>query len=64
MDKVGGGGLLLVGIMIAILGVLVKWDIWASLLEFAGWVIIIIGVAVIIVGVVKIFSGGGSSDDF
>ena len=64
MDKIGGGGLIVVGIIIAILGALIRLDFWAWLLDFAGLIVIIIGVVVVIVGAVKLFSGGGSSDDF
>ena len=64
MDKVGGGGLLLVGILIAIVGS--SYSGTSGVAAGPRWVglIIIVGVVVIIVGVVKIFSGGGSSDDF
>ncbi|MDA1348480.1 MAG: hypothetical protein O3A47_06385 [Chloroflexi bacterium] len=68
MGKVGGGGLVLAGILIIFLGFLIKSDITESLLELTGRVVIIGGAVVGIIGLVKMFSGGGkgggSSDDF
>ena len=64
MDKVGGGGLVVFGILLVILGLLIRSAILEWLLDIVGIVILIGGAIVVVVGVVKIFSGGGSSDDF
>ena len=68
MGKVGGGGLVLAGILIVFLGFLIKSDLLEWLLELIGIVLIVGGAIVGIIGLIKLFSGGGngggSSDDF
>jgi predicted tellurium resistance membrane protein TerC len=65
MGKAGGFGLLVVGVFLAILGFLIQSDFLAWLLDIIGFIVIIAGVIVGIIGIVKMFSGGdGGSDDF
>ena len=64
MGKVGGGGLVLAGILIVFLGFLIKSDLLEWLLELIGIVLIVGGAIVGIIGLIQLFSGGGSSDDF
>lgn len=64
MGKVGGGGLVLAGILIVFLGFLIKSDLLEWLLELIGIVLIVCGAIVGIIGLIQLFSGGGSSDDF
>ena len=64
MGKVGGGGLVLAGILIVFLGFLIKSALLEWLLEVIGIVLIVGGAIVGIIGLIKLFSGGGSSDDF
>ena len=67
MGKVGGGGLVLAGILIVVLGFLIQSDFLEWLLDIIGFVIIIGGAVIGIIGLIKIFSGGGnggSSDNF
>lgn len=62
MGVIGKGGLTGVGIILIALGFLVKSGLLERLLEFTGWIIIIIGTIVAIVGVVGLVTGkkGGS----
>ncbi len=60
MNKVGGGGLVLAGILIIVLGWLIQSPILEWLLDIIGFVIIAGGVIVVVVGLVKMFSGDGS----
>ena len=64
MNKLGGGGLLLVGIFLVLLGALIQSAILAWLLDIVGFVVIVAGVILGVYGLVKMFSGnkGGSSD--
>jgi hypothetical protein len=68
MGKVGGGGLVLAGILIVVLGYLIKSGLVERLLDLIGLVLIFGGAIVGIIGLIKLFSGGGngggSSDDF
>ena len=65
MNKVGGGGLLLAGILLAFMGFLIRSNLIEWLLDILGIVVIIGGAIVGIIGLIKMFSGGGSrSSDF
>ena len=61
MDKLGGFGLIVVGLALVLLGWLVQSGIVEFLLDIVGIVIIIGGAIVGIIGIVKLFTGGGSS---
>ena len=60
MNKVGGGGLVLAGILIIVLGWLIQSSILEWLLEITGFVVIAGGVIVGVVGLIKMLSGDGS----
>ena len=64
MSWTSGFGLLVVGVFLVILGWLVQSSIFEWLLDIAGVLIIIGGAVVGVIGVVKMFTGGGGSDDF
>ena len=57
MGKLGGAGLLVVGIGVAIIGWLIQSDILTWLLDKIGLVIIIGGIIVAVTGLVKMLSG-------
>ena len=57
MGKIGGAGLLVVGIGVAILGWLIQSDLVEWLLNVVGIIIIIGGIIVAVAGLVKMFSG-------
>ena len=64
MSWTSGFGLLVVGVFLVSLGWLVQSSIFEWLLDIAGVLIIIGGVVVGVIGIVKMFSGRGGSDDF
>ena len=64
MSWTSGFGLLVVGVFLVILGWLVQSSIFEWLLDIAGVLIIIGGVVVGVIGIVKMFTGRGGSDDF
>ena len=64
MSKISGFGLLVVGVFLVIVGWLVQSSIFEWLLDIAGVLIIIGGAVVGVIGIVKMFTGRGGSDDF
>ena len=64
MSKISGFGLLVVGVFLVIAGWLVQSSIFEWLLDIAGVLIIIGGAVVGVIGIVKMFTGRGGSDDF
>ena len=62
MNKVGGGGLVLAGILLVVLGALIRSSILEWLLDIMGFVIIGGGVIVGVVGLIKMFSGGSRGE--
>ena len=64
MRKIGGFGLLVIGVFLVIVGWLVQSSIFEWLLDIAGVVIIIGGAIVGVIGIVKMLTGGGRSSDF
>ena len=61
MGKVGGGGLVLAGILVIIFGFLIRSGLIEWLLDIVGIVIIVTGAVIGLIGLIKVFSGGGES---
>ena len=61
MRKLGGSGLFLAGIILLILGIVLRWDLIKWLIDATGLVLIIVGVILGIIGLIQMFSGGGRS---
>ena len=68
MSRVQGGGLILVGGIFVFAGVLLRWDLVDWIIDTAGFLLIVVGAVIGIIGLIKMFSGGGQSsssyDDF
>ena len=66
MSKIGGGGLLMAGIFLIFLGFMIRSDILEWLLDVFGFVVIVGGIGVAVIGLIQMFTGGGrrSSSDF
>ena len=60
MGKLGGGGLILVGIVLVLVGALLQSNLVEWLLDVMGLIIIVGGVVIGVVGLIKVFSGKGS----
>ena len=60
MGKLGGGGLILVGIVLVLVGALLQSNLVEWLLDVMGLIIIVGGVVMGVVGLIKVFSGKGS----
>ena len=61
MSKAGGLGLVVIGLVIVVLGILIQSAIIEWLLDVVGWLAIIGGAVIGIVGLVRMFTGGGNS---
>lgn len=59
MKKAQGGGLFLAGMVLFIMGLVLRWDLIDWLIDATGLILIIIGVIMGIIGLIQIFSGGG-----
>jgi len=57
MNKVGGSGLLMAGIFLALFGLFIGSNFVEGLLEFIKWIFVIIGVIMGVVGLLQVFSG-------
>jgi hypothetical protein len=64
MGKLGGGGLLVVGLGLALVGWIIASGIVELLLDVIGGATIFAGVVLVVVGIVKMFTGNksGASD--
>ena len=64
MGKAAGSSLLLAGIVLVILGAVLRWDLIDWLINLTGLILILIGVVLGIIGLVQMVSGNkGTSSD-
>jgi predicted tellurium resistance membrane protein TerC len=61
MSKIGGSGLLLAGIFLALFGLFIGSNFVEGLLDFIKWILVIIGVILGVVGLLQVFKGGSES---
>ena len=59
MNKASGGGLLVAGIVIILLGLILRLGIIQWLIDFTGIILIILGIVLIVVGVLQMITGRG-----
>lgn len=59
MGKLGGGGLLVIGIVVIIIGWLIRSNLLEWLLDIIGFVIIAGGIITAVVGLIQMFSNKG-----
>ena len=62
MGKAGGFGLLISGIVLVILGAVLRWDLIDWLIYTTGLILILIGVVLLIIGGIQMLSNKNSSD--
>ena len=53
MSKLGGGGIIIIGILIALFGVLLLTRIGDLLVDFTGFILLAIGVITVVIGVMS-----------
>jgi uncharacterized membrane protein SirB2 len=65
MRRLEGSGLLIAGILLLIVGIVLRWDLIDWLIDATGLILIVIGVILGIIGLIQTFSGGDKrSSDF
>ena len=62
MNKFGGGGLIVAGVVLLLLGLVLRLNLIDWLIDFTGIILIVIGIVLAIVGLIQIFTGG--DDDY
>ena len=55
------GGMLVIGIILIVVGALVQSDLFSFLLDVIGWIVIIVGVIVGVIGLVGMIRGNNRS---
>ncbi len=59
MDRIGMLG---IGVILVILGIVLRWNLIDFLVDLTGLILLVVGIILIVLGVIKIFSGNSSSD--
>ena len=59
MKKAGGAGFFVVGAVLIVMGVILRWDLIDWLIDATGFVLIVIGAIAGIIGLIQMFSGRG-----
>ena len=59
MKKVGGAGFFVVGAILIVMGIILRWDLIDWLIDATGLVLIVIGAIAGIIGLIQMCSGGG-----
>ena len=61
MGALGKSGWILGGIILLVVGLILKTGLIQWLLDLLGWVLIIIGAIALIIGIISLFTGKGGS---
>ena len=56
MSNLGGGGLIIAGVVLAFLGLVLRWNLIDWLIDFTGLLLIIIGIVLGVFGLIQVFS--------
>ena len=56
MSNLGGGGLIIAGVVLAFLGLVLRWNLIDWLIDFTGLLLIIIGIVLGVFGLIQIFT--------
>ena len=59
MRRLEGSGLLMAGVLLLIVGIVLRWDLIDWLIDATGLILIVIGVILGIIGLIQTFSGAG-----
>lgn len=59
MDRIGMLG---IGVILVVLGIIMRWNLIDWLIDFSGLIFIVIGVVLVVLGVIKMFTGSSRSD--
>jgi xanthine/uracil permease len=66
MNRVQGSGLIMAGAVLLVIGIILRWDLIDWLIDATGFVLIVIGAILGVVGLIKLFTSGNkkSYDEF
>ena len=54
-----GWSIIIVGGLLIILGIVLRWDLIDWLIDFAGLILIIVGIVAVVIGILTAIRGGG-----
>ena len=55
-------GMLGIGVILVILGIVLRWNLIDFLVDLTGLILLIVGIVLIVLGLIKMFSGNSRSD--
>lgn len=55
-------GMLGIGVILVILGIVLRWNLIDFLVDLTGLILLVVGVVLIVLGLIKMFSGNSQSD--
>ena len=66
MRRLEGSSLILLAILLVIFGVFLRWDLVDWIIDAAGFLLIVLGIILGVVGLIQVLTGGGkrSRSDF
>ena len=59
MDRIGMLG---VGVILVILGIILRWNLIDWLIDLSGLILLVVGVVLIVLGLIKMFTGSSQTD--
>ncbi|MDE2715977.1 MAG: hypothetical protein F4Y50_10665 [Dehalococcoidia bacterium] len=59
MDRIGMLG---IGVILVILGIVLRWNLIDFLVDLTGLILLVVGVVLIVLGLIKMFSGKSQTD--
>ena len=55
-------GMLGIGVILVILGIVLRWNLIDFLVDLTGLILLVVGVVLIVLGLIKMFSGNSQTD--
>jgi uncharacterized membrane protein len=55
-------GMLGIGVILVILGIVLRWNLIDFLVDLTGLILLVVGVVLIVLGLIKMFSGKSQTD--
>ena len=59
MDRIGMLG---IGVILVILGIVLRWNLIDFLVDLTGLILLVVGVVLIVLGLIKMFTGKSETD--
>ena len=55
-------GMLGIGVILVILGIVLRWNLIDFLVDLTGLILLVVGVVLIVLGLIKMFTGSSQTD--